>query len=142
MNLLQALETTLPGLGYELVDCELAANGLVRVFIDKPEGIGIEDCVLVSNQLTRVFTVENIPYEQLEVSSPGLDRPLRKASDFARFAGQEAKIRTRLPIDGKKNFVGEIVAASNDGVELKVGLALVAIDLSNIDKARLVPKFN
>ena len=82
---------TLPGLGYELVDFELTAQGTLRVFIDKEGGITVEDCATVSNHLSRVFMVEDIDYKNLEISSPGLDRPLKKAADFVRFAGQQAK---------------------------------------------------
>ena len=77
MDIQNILETTLPGLGYELVDYERTPQGTLRVFIDKEGGITIEDCATVSNHLSRVFTVENIDYKNLEISSPGLDRPLK-----------------------------------------------------------------
>ena len=95
MDIQQILDKTLPGLGYELVDFELTAQGILRVFIDKEGGITVEDCATVSNHLSRLFMVEDIDYKNLEISSPGLDRPLKKASDFVRFAGQQAKIKTR-----------------------------------------------
>ncbi|CKK04051.1 Ribosome maturation factor RimP [Neisseria meningitidis] len=104
MDIQTILEKTLPGLGYELVDFELTAQGTLRVFIDKESGITVEDCATVSNHLSRVFMVEDIDYKNLEISSPGLDRPLKKAADFVRFAGQNAKIKTRLPIDGQKTL--------------------------------------
>ena len=79
VNLAELLERTLPSMGYELVDIELSPKGRqVRVFIDKPDGVDVEDCARVSNHLTRLFAVENIDFERLEVSSPGLDRPLKK----------------------------------------------------------------
>src|SRR5437868_12533598 len=107
MDLRTLLEKTLPGMGYELVDVETSPGGrLVRVFIDKPEGIDVEDCARVSDHLTRLFTVENVDYDRLEVSSPGLDRPLRKASDFERFAGQEAQVRLKVMIENRRNFTG------------------------------------
>ena len=87
MDIQTILEKTLPGLGYELVDFELTAQGTLRVFIDKEGGITVEDCATVSNHLSRVFMVEDIDYKNLEISSPGLDRPLKKAADFVRFAG-------------------------------------------------------
>ena len=99
MDIQTILEKTLPGLGYELVDFELTAQGTLRVFIDKEGGITVEDCATVSNHLSRVFMVEDIDYKNLEISSPGLDRPLKKAADFVRFAGQQAKIKTRLLVD-------------------------------------------
>ena len=87
MDIQAVLEKTLPGLGYELVDFELTAQGDLRVFIDKPEGITVEDCATVSNHLSRLFMVEDVDYKRLEISSPGLDRPLKKAADFIRFSG-------------------------------------------------------
>ena len=84
MDIQNLLEKTLPGLGYELVDHELTAQGTLRVFIDKEGGITIDDCAAVSNHLSRLFTVEDVDYKNLEISSPGLDRPLKKAADFAR----------------------------------------------------------
>ena len=78
MNVVKLVETTVNGLGYELVDLERSGRGMLRVFIDKPEGISVDDCQVVSNQLTRLFLVENVDYDRLEVSSPGLDRPLKK----------------------------------------------------------------
>ncbi len=104
MDLQQILETTLPGLGYELVDFELTAQGTLRVFIDTEGGITVEDCATVSNHLSRVFMVEDVDYKNLEISSPGLDRPLKKASDFVRFAGSQIKLKTRLPVEGQKKF--------------------------------------
>ena len=83
MDLGELLEKTLPPLGYELVEWEMSPKGrYVRVFIDKPKGVSVEDCARVSRHLTRVFAVENIDFDRLEVSSPGLDRPLRKAADL------------------------------------------------------------
>lgn len=142
MDVRLLLENTLPGLGYELVDFELTPGGGFRVFIDKPGGITVEDCVNTSNHLTRLFMVENIDYDRLEVSSPGLDRPLKKEADYVRFQGCLAKVRTRLPIEQQKRFAGRI-AGIQDGVlqlQLEDGRT-VAIPLSNIDKARLEPEF-
>lgn len=141
MDVLKLVETTVSGLGYELVDVERSGRGLLRVFIDKPEGISVEDCQVVSNQLTRLFTVENIDYDRLEVSSPGLDRPLKKEADFLRFAGQTAQLKLRMPIAGRKNFVGVIGTLENGLLQLDVEGSQVEIDLANLDKARLVPTF-
>lgn len=142
MDIQNILEKTLPGLGYELVDFELTAQGDLRVFIDKEGGINVEDCATVSNHLSRLFMVEDVNYKRLEISSPGLDRPLKKAADFIRFKGQEAKIKTRLPIDGQKNFIGRIEEFSNDVVTLSFDGKTAQIELNNIDKARLRPDFN
>ena len=141
MDVLKLVETTVGGLGYELVDIERSGRGLLRVFIDKPEGISVDDCQTVSNQLTRLFLVENVDYDRLEVSSPGLDRPLKKEADFVRFAGEKAQLKLRMPLAGRKNFVGIIGAVSDGVLQLDVDGTQVAIELSNLDKARLVPTF-
>jgi len=141
MDVVKLVETTVNGLGYELVDFERSGRGLLRVFIDKPEGILVDDCQTVSHQLTRLFLVENVAYDRLEVSSPGLDRPLKKEADFVRFAGQKAQLKLRMPLAGRKNFVG-IIGGVKDGIlQLDVDGSQVAIELSNLDKARLVPIF-
>ena len=134
------LESTLAGMGYELVDFERSGKGkLLRVFIDKPEGINVEDCAAVSNHLGRVFAVENVDYERLEISSPGLDRALKKEQDFVRFAGHKARIKVRVPVEGQRNFVGVLRETRAGKVEIEVDGKVVSVDLSNLDKARLVP---
>lgn len=141
MDLQGLLESTLAGLGYELVELERSARGkLLRVFIDKPDGIGVEDCVAISGHLSRLFAVEGIDYDRLEISSPGLDRPLRKASDFVRFAGESAKLKLRVALQGQRNFVG-ILREVNDGIlKLEVDGKMLDLELNNLEKARLVPK--
>ncbi|MFP5073564.1 ribosome maturation factor RimP [Neisseria sp. WLZKY-1] len=141
MDIQNLLDKTLPGLGYEPVDFEMTPQGTLRVFIDKEGGITVEDCVTVSNHLSRLFIVEDVDYKNLEISSPGLDRPLKKATDFVRFAGQEAKIKTRLPIEGQKNFIGRIESCDGETVTLSFDGKTAAIALDNIDKARLKPEF-
>ncbi len=142
MGQAELIEQTLQGLGYELVDFETSPRArLLRIFIDSPKGITIDDCAAVSNHLTRLFAVENIDYDRLEVSSPGLDRPLKKPADFERFAGQEAQLRMRLPINGQRNFTG-VLAGVKDGVLHLTGTeAAYDLPLEQIDKARLVAKF-
>ena len=141
MDVLKIVETTVTGLGYELVDFEVSGRGLLRVFLDKPSGITVEDCELVSHQLTRLFAVEGVNYGRLEVSSPGLDRPIKKKADFIRFRGQKAQLKLRFPLEGRKNFTG-ILGDLEDGVlQLEVDGKKVLIDLSNLDKAHLVPVF-
>jgi ribosome maturation factor RimP len=141
MDLPELLESTLAGLGYELVDLERSPRGkLLRVFIDKPDGVSVDDCVLVSNHLGRLFAVENIDYDRLEVSSPGLDRPLKKGSDFIRFAGESVRLKLRVALQGQRNFVG-ILREVNDGVlKLEVDGKLLDLELNNLEKVRLVPK--
>ncbi|MDR4518331.1 MAG: ribosome maturation factor RimP [Nitrosomonas sp.] len=141
MVLEKLLELTLTGLGYELVEIEQLSRGkLIRVFVDKEGGITIDDCVAISNHLSRLLTAENIDYGRLEVSSPGLDRPLRKESDFLRFAGEMIKLKLRVPFEGQRNFVG-VLREVNDGIlKLEVEGKLFDLDMRNIGKARLVPK--
>lgn len=102
------------GLGYDLVDAEKSAGGLLRVYIDNlPPSevfITVDDCEKVTRQLQHVLEVEGCAYERLEVSSPGLDRPLKKAADYARFAGQQIEITLKLPFKGRKKFSGELQA--------------------------------
>lgn len=141
MDLYELLDSTLDGLGYELVDVERISRGrLLRVFIDKPGGISVDDCVTVSNHLGRLFAVENIDYDRLEVSSPGLDRPLKKPSDFIRFLGDSVKLKLRVALQGQRNFVG-ILREVNEGVlKLEVDGKMLDLELRNLEKARLVPK--
>lgn len=142
MDLRSLLESTLPGLGYELVDMELSNRGKqVRVFIDKPDGITVEDCTTVSNHLTRLFAVEDVDYDRLEISSPGLDRPLRKEADFIRFSGHEAKIKLKAPLDGRKNYEGTLGEVKDGRLALLVEGRVVEFALVDVDKARLVPRF-
>lgn len=153
MRLLELIEKTVTGLGYELVDFEQAAHGLLRVYIDFPPedadkgNITVEDCETVSHQLSHVLTVENANYERLEVSSPGLDRPLKKFADYVRFAGQEAVVKLRMPMPGaanRKSFQGILHAPEGDTLKLefegKDGPAMLDFTLADVDKARLVPK--
>ncbi len=134
------LDATVTGLGYELVDFERLGKGsLLRIFVDKSGGIEIEDCALISQHLSRVFTVEGVDYTRLEVSSPGLDRLLRKESDFVRFTGEKAKLKLRLPLEGQRNFSGTLRGVSNGKLELEADGVLVTFELSNVEKARLIP---
>lgn len=140
MSLETLLETTLAGLGYELVDMSMSAkSGLLRVFIDKPTGITLEDCTLVSNHLSNWLVVENIEYERLEISSPGLDRPLKKLADYQRFMGEKAQIKLRVALAGQRRFVGVIRDASDTQIELDIDGQVIRLDVANIDVARLVP---
>jgi ribosome maturation factor RimP len=133
------LETTLTGLGYELVLLERAGRGLMRIYIDKPGGIMIEDCVAVSNHLTQLFTVENIDYDRLEVSSPGLDRPLTRPQDYVRFAGETAVLKLRVPLNNRRRLTGTLLGLEADTVRIEVEGVAVEMDLRNIESARLKP---
>ena len=136
------IEPAVTGLGYELVDVQASNGGrLLRVFIDKPGGITVDDCATVSRQLTRVLPVEGVDFERLEVSSPGLDRPLRKAGDFARFAGQKAEVRMRTPdATGRRKFVGRLRGAEAGRVNVEVDGQTVALALDDVERARLIPE--
>lgn len=137
----ELLESTLNGLGYELIEVEKSAhNKLIRIFVDKEGGITIDDCVTISNHLNRLFAAENIDYGRLEVSSPGLDRPLRKESDFIRFKGETIKLKLRIPFQGQRNFVGVLQDINNGIIKLDVAGKILDLELSNLGKARLVPK--
>jgi ribosome maturation factor RimP len=133
------LRDTLGGLGYELVDVETSRGGLLRVFIDSPRGITVEDCARVSNHLSRALPAEGIEYERLEVSSPGLDRPLKRVEDYVRFAGQKASVRLKLPRDGRRRFEGTLAGVEGDAIVLEVEGERVSFAFGDVDRARLVP---
>jgi ribosome maturation factor RimP len=116
-DLSKAVAETAIALGYELVDLESSGRGMIRVFIDHPKGISVGDCEKVSNHLTRVFAVEEIEFDRLEVSSPGLDRPIKTAADFKRFTGSRVKVRLNAPVDGRKRFDAIVHGISADVVE-------------------------
>lgn len=145
----QVFDRTVRGLGYELADFEISNRGRVlRVFIDKIHDvqtgsgslITLADCEAVSRQLTRVLEVEGIGYDRLEVSSPGLDRRLKKAADFARFAGQTAEVRLREPLNGRRRFIGIVRGIKDDQVELESEGVSYVLALANLERARLVPQ--
>jgi len=171
----ELIEPTVSGLGYELVDVERAASGLLRVTVDTStpaRGIGLEDCVRISRQLTHLLAVEQVDYERLEVSSPGLDRPLIAARDFARFAGAPVKLQLKAPLQGRRRFSGRLLGIEGAAGAERVLLAPMDEDgaasgpqgagrgrksarqaeaepgpslefaLADIEKARLVPQFD
>ncbi|HSO37654.1 MAG TPA: ribosome maturation factor RimP [Labilithrix sp.] len=137
----QVLERTLAPMGFELVDWEMSPRGrTIKVYIDCPKGVDVDDCARVSNQLTRLFAVENIDFDRLEVSSPGLDRPLKKAEDFIRFAGEEAELRLANPIDNARKLTGVLRGCTDGAVALETAKGIVTIPLAEINRARLVPR--
>ena len=145
---------TVSGLGYELVDVERGERGILRVYIDftaadalEKGPITVEDCATVSHQLSHVLTVENVNYERLEISSPGLDRPVRTLADFARFAGCECTVKLRTAMPGsanRKTYTGILHEPVGETIvlefESKDGPALLEFTLADLDKARLVPQ--
>lgn len=142
MDLVRIVEQAVAGLGYELVDIESSPRArLLRVFIDIERGINVDDCALVSSHLQRVFEVENVDYDRLEISSPGLDRPLKKLADFERFAGQEVQVRVRIPVGNQRNFAGVLEGVRGDAVVIRADKGEFVFPLEQVEKARLVPKF-
>jgi ribosome maturation factor RimP len=146
LSLENVIEPVVAGMGYELVDMQASNGGrFLRLFIDKPAGskagINVDDCAAVSRQLARVLEVEGIDYDRLEVSSPGLDRPLRKPADFARFAGQKAELKMRRPdASGRKRFAGVLKGVEAEQVRMEVDGQAVALRLEDIERAKLVPE--
>jgi len=157
-NLTQIETLILPildDLGYELVDLQLQQDGkqlALRIFVDKPAGITLDDCVEVSREVSAILEVED-PIRaayRLEVSSPGLDRPLKKAADFERFVGKKARLKSKNLIDPdqrgttRKTFVGTLLGFEDDNVRLeltdKQG-GVIAIPLADLDKANLEEEF-
>jgi len=146
------IETTIAGMGYDLVDIERAPRGLLRVFIDRRAGqvyatgagefITVEDCEKVTRQLQYALEVEGVDYERLEVSSPGLDRPLRSEADFTRFAGSEIALTLKMPFQGRKAFRGVLQGATPTwSVVFKEGKQeqCLGFTLDELREARLVP---
>jgi ribosome maturation factor RimP len=153
LQLLELIEKTVNGTGYDLVDFERAERGLFRVYIDllpadlEKGHVTVEDCAKVSHQLSHVLTVENVSYERLEISSPGLERPLKRFSDFVRFTGEVASVKLRLPMpdsNNRKTFEGVLLEPDGDTLRLefegKDGAAMLEFTLADVDKARLVPQ--
>ena len=136
------VERQVAGLGYEFVHLEwVPRSGLLRVYIDKEGGVNVDDCARVSEHLSRSMPVEGISYDRLEVSSPGLDRPLARERDFKRFAGHRARIVLRMAMDGRKTITGKIGESRNGSITVAAdGNLVFVIDVANIDKARLVPE--
>lgn len=149
----EATATTVHGLGYELVDIERAQHGLLRITIDRIPGgsytvagdaVTVDDCEQVTRQLQYVLEVEGFDYARLEVSSPGLDRPLRTESDFRRYTGQPVKVTLKLPFEGRKAWQGVLGAGEQEGgwqlvfTEAKTQ-KVFGFRLDEVREARLVP---
>jgi len=138
-------EAAIASLGLELADLEREAQGLLRVSIDSPNGISVEDCEKVSHHLTHLFTVENVLYDRLEVSSPGVDRVLRRKKDFERFLGVEVSLKLKRAVENQKNFKGIL----ESGTETQFALVMsgegkeaqpvqLNFDIADVAAARLV----
>lgn len=134
------VEETVQGLGYEFVDFERLPRGLMRITIDSQAegGVGVDDCEAVSNQITALFTVEGIDYERLEVASPGVERPLKRASEWARFVGRPAHVELYEPMKaegfpeaGRRKLDGIIL-----GIEGEPGNEVISFSFEELDIAR------
>lgn len=139
-------EEAAAGLGLEVVDVEYRREGggwVLRVFIDKPGGVTLDDCQAVSHALgQRLDEADPIPNRySLEVSSPGIERPLKRPADFERFAGLRVQIRTFAPLDGRRNFKGELVGLVEGAVVVRTDTGQVAIPQDMVARANLVAEF-
>ena len=146
VELERLIEPTVEQLGYELSDLELkigGRDGIVRVYIDKPDGVDLSDCEIVSRQLSAVLDVEDpLPgHYTLEVSSPGLDRRLTKPEHFQRFIGKAIRVKLRFPVDGRRNFRGTLQAADEEQIEVEVDGESHGLQIATIESARLIPSF-
>jgi len=136
-------EPLLQGLRLELVDVQFRREGggwILRLIIDNPAGVTVDDCATVSREISTFLDVEDLighPYH-LEVSSPGLERPLKKPADFQRFVGKKAKLTLHQPLEGRRVFTGELAAADDEGVGLDCGSGAISLSYDRIAKARLV----
>lgn len=143
-GLIRLLEPAVGGLGYELVELEFVPagpGGVLRLYIDAPPGITLDDCERVSKQVSAILDAEDpIPgHYTLEVSSPGLDRVLRKPEHFRRFAGNRIRLQLEAPIEGRKRFTGTLLEAQDEGIALDVDGVRREFGYAQIHKARLVP---
>ncbi|HUD25252.1 MAG TPA: ribosome maturation factor RimP [Burkholderiaceae bacterium] len=163
----ELIEPTIRGLGYELVDVQRAAQGLLRISVDTlapAGGIGLDDCERISRQLSHLFAVEQVDYERLEVGSPGLDRPLLGPRDFVRFAGSAINVQLKELLQGRRRFQGKLLGLAGPPGAERALLQLAAaggapagrgrkaapapvpppleLPLAAIEKARLVPQFD
>lgn len=152
----EAIAATVSGLGYELVDVERGQRGLLRITIDRIPGRGyavpgdavtVEDCEAVTRQLQYALEVEGLDYARLEVSSPGLDRPLKTEADFQRFAGAAVHVTLKAPFQGRKVWQGVLGAAEGGGWQLvfsegKSAEQVLGLQFDEVREARLVPVLN
>lgn len=134
--------------GYELIEAEyVAARQLWRIFIDKPESrrgvdlIGLEDCAAASNVVEDALIAAEVPYEHLEVSSPGIDRALTKPEHFLRFAGENVRLTLQPPVNGERKLIGDLVGFEQDQVVVTVGGVVNKVPYANVARARVLPQY-
>ncbi|HHJ35877.1 MAG TPA: ribosome maturation factor RimP [Gammaproteobacteria bacterium] len=155
-HLWELFEPVVTGMGFDLIEIEHFPNpkhGVLRLYIDtpagtvtaegKPKGIVVNDCSAVSRQISALIDVEDPIRGQfnLEVSSPGLDRPLRRLQDFQRFTGSLVKIKTVMPLEGQRNFKGRLREATEETVIIETETEELSLPMSAVEKARIVPEF-
>jgi ribosome maturation factor RimP len=145
VELRKLIEPAVTALGFELVGVEYlqGKTGLLRVYIDHPDGIGVDDCQSVSYQVSGILDVEDPIRGQytLEVSSPGLDRPLYRAQDFERFAGNDVDVRLLAPVNGRRKFKGVLDGLRDGQVVIRMNDEELVVAVDEIDQARLVPDY-
>ena len=145
-HLWELFEPVVEGLGYDLIEIEHYPNpkhGVLRLYIDKEDGVNVDDCSSVSRQISALIDVED-PVRgkfNLEVSSPGSDRPLRKLKDFQRFIGSLVSLKTAVPMDGQRNFKGRLLEATEEVAVIETDTEEISIPMRSIDKARIVPEY-
>ncbi len=145
-KVIKLIEPVIEDLDYDLVDAEYITDHgrwTLRVFIDKEGGVNVEDCARVSNEIGDLLDVKDIiPHQYvLEVSSPGLNRPLRKEKDFAWAVGKKVKIKTRMPLNGRRNFTGILKNCGGGKVVIETNGASVEISIGEMEKANLIYEF-
>ena len=148
-DLWQAVELAAADMGFELIDLERTPGGVMRVFIDVRDPaamVTVDDCEAVSRHLVHLLPVEGFDFQRLEVSSPGMDRPLTKPAHYVRFAGSIIKLRLRLPLEGRRNFEGVLQVSDQGALSLeyegKGGERLrLNFEISDVERARLVPQY-
>ena len=147
VKIAEMIEPSLDALGYELIGVEYMAQGkhsILRIYIDTPEGVDVNDCQKASQQISGVLDVEEPLSGQytLEVSSPGLERPLFVAAHFERFTGERAEVRMHTPIDGQRKFIGQLAGVEDNKVKLDLENGeSVSLSLADLDKAKLKPEW-
>jgi len=138
----EELEPALAAMGFELIEVEFGQHGsreLLRLFIDKPEGVTIDDCALASRQMSAVLDLSDFIDSKytLEVSSPGIDRPIRKPEDFERYAGERVKVSTFAAVDGRRKFKGILQGCEDGLVRVECDGTKYGIHLENLKRANL-----
>ena len=145
-HLWELFEPVVKGMGFDLIEIEHFPNpkhGVLRLYIDKEGGVNVDDCSTVSRQISALIYVEDPVSGQfnLEISSPGVDRPLRRLVDFQRFAGSLVKLKTVMPLEGQRNFKGRLLEASEETVVIETDDEEISLPMTAIDKARIVPEY-